>query len=230
MESERTGHARGCSDSALGVIMLALHRSILTCVLICGVAAPSVLASQFPPNPWPKGPDILQPGDRKWPDWLEETAKRLEKSKSIGQPGPELEFLNARASDLLERAKSSRDNYFRFGRFIAAANAMLEAGDRMVWLRKAERTPQEQDFWGAGFIMPGCYFRVRQAEFFSSLSGEKNGEQYVTWSKSFYQLARVAYDAHEYQRARLYGDASSFIVFALECIAQATVQMPDAAK
>jgi hypothetical protein len=207
-----------------------VQRWILTCILIVGAAVPIAQAFQFPPMPPQKGPDILQPGDRKWPDWLEETTKRLEKSKNISQPGPEIEFLNARASDLLDRAKSSRDNYFRFGRFIAAANAMLEASDRMVWLRKAERTPREQDFWGAGFTLPSCYFRVRQAEFFASLSGEKNGEQYVTWSKSYYQQARVAFDAHEYQRARLYADASSFIVFALECIAQATVQMPDAAK
>ena len=205
-----------------------LKRWLLTSILICIGAAPVARAFQFSSSPLPKGPEILQPGDRKWPDWLDEATKRLEKSKSISQSGPEIEFLQASASDLLERAKTSRENFFRFGRFIAAANAMLEASDRMVWLRKAERTPQEQDFWGAGFMLPGCYFRVRQAEFFASLSGEKNIEQYVTWSKSFYQQARVAFDAHEYQRARLYGDASSFIVFALECIAQATVQMPDA--
>lgn len=210
------------------MLELILKRWILTSILICIGAAPVARAFQCPSSPSPKGPDIWQPGDRKWPDWLEETTKRLEKSKSISQPGPEIEFLQARASDLLERAKSLRENFFRFGRFIAAANAMLEASDRMVWLRKAERTPQEQDFWGAGFMLPGCYFRVRQAEFFASLSGEKNSEHYVTWSKSFYQQARVAFDAHEYQRARLYGDASSFIVFALECIAQANVQMPDA--
>jgi hypothetical protein len=210
------------------MLELILKRWILTSVLICIGAAPVARAFQFPTSPAPKGPEIWQPGDRKWPDWLDETTKRLEKSKSISQPGPEIEFLQARASDLLERAKSSRENFFRFGRFIAAANAMLEASDRMVWLRKTERTPQEQDVWGAGFMLPGCYFRVRQAEFFASLGGEKNFEQYVTWSKSFYQQARVAFDAHEYQRARLYGDASSFIVFALECIAQANVQMPDA--
>ena len=210
------------------MLELNLKRWILTSILICIGAAPVARAFQFSSIPAPKGPDIWQPGDRKWPDWLDETTKRLEKAKSISQPGPEIEFLIARAADLLERAKSSRENFFRFGRLIAAANAMLEASDRMVWLRKVEKTPQEQDFWGAGFMLPGCYFRVRQAEFFASLGGEKNVEQYVTWSKSFYQQARVAFDAHEYQRAMLLGEASSLIVFALECIAQANVQMPDA--
>jgi hypothetical protein len=204
-----------------------LNRLILAPLLLCAVAASSNQAAQFPPMPVPKGPETWQPGDRKWPDWLEETTKRLEKSKNISQPGPEIEFLNARATELLERAMGSRDNFFRFGRFIAAANAVLEASDRMLWLRKVERMPQQQDYWGAGFILPGCYFRVRQAEFFASLTNEKNAEQYVTWSKSFYQQARVAYDAHEYQRSRLYGDASYSIVFALECIAQATVQVPE---
>jgi hypothetical protein len=166
-------------------------------------------------------------GEAKWPDWVEEASKRLEKAKSISASGPDIEFLHSRAADLLERAKASRENYFRFGRFIAAANAILEANDRIVWLRKIERTPQEQDYWGAGLFLPGCYFRVRQAEFFAAMIGEKNMDQYVTWSKSLYQQARGALDAREYQRARLLGDASSLIVFALESIAQATVQMPD---
>ena len=189
---------------------------------ISGIEAFPALETQQP-----KGPEVWRPGDGKWPDWLEVTSKRLEKAKNANQSGPEIEFIHSRASELLERAKSSRENYFRFDRFIAAANAMLEASDRILWSRKLERVPQEQDYWGAGLFLPGCYFRVRQAEFFASLIGEKNTEQYVTWSKSFYQQARGAYDAREYQRAKLLADASYSIVFALECIAQATVEMPD---
>jgi hypothetical protein len=195
--------------------------------LLCFGTLSGVQAYAFPEAQQPKGPEGWQPGDRKWPDWLEEATKRLERSKGFGQSGQETEFLLLKASELLERAKSSRDNFPRFDRFIAATNAMLEANDRMVWLRKIERLPQEQDYWGVGPFLPFCYFRVRQADFFASLIGEKNMEQYVTWSRSLYQQARGAYDAREYQRARLLADASSFIVFALECIAQATVQMPD---
>ncbi len=133
----------------------------------------------------------------------------------------------SRAAELLEKARSSRDNYFRFERFIAATNSLLEASDRILWARKIDHAPQEQDYWGAGLFLPGCYFRVRQADFFASLIGEKTMEQYVTWTKTFYQQARGAFDAREYQRSRLLADASSFMVLALECIAQATVQMPD---
>ena len=195
--------------------------------LLCIGAISGIEAFPAPEAQQPKGPEVWRPGEGKWPDWLEVTNKRLEKAKSANQSGPEIEFIHSRASELLERAKSSRENYFRFDRFIAATNAMLEASDRIVWSRKIERIPQEQDYWGAGLFLPGCYFRVRQAEFFASLIGEKNTEQYVTWSKSFYQQARGDYDAREYQRSRLLADASSFIVFALESIAQATVQMPD---
>ncbi len=204
-----------------------LKRWVPVLALFCFGACSSLAAyPAFDPQQ-PKTTDGWRPGDMKWPDWVEEATKRLEKAKSISQPGPELEFLHSKASELLERAKASRENYFRFGRFIAATNALLEASDRIVWSRRIERTPQERDYWGAGLFLPGCYFRVRQAEFFASLINEKNTDQYVTWSKSLYQQARGALDAREYQRARLLGDASSFIVFALESIAQAMVQMPE---
>jgi hypothetical protein len=206
---------------------LILNRWFRILVMLCfgAVSGIEILLAAEPQQP--KGPEVWRPGERKWPDWLEETTKRLEKAKNANSSGPEMEFIHSRASELLERAKASRDNYFRFERFIAATNAMLEASDRIVWSRKIEHAPQEQDFWGAGLFLPGCYFRVRQADFFASLIGEKNMEQYVTWAKSFYQQARGALDAREYQKARLLADASWFMVWALECIAQATVQMPD---
>lgn len=217
------------SDSTVEAFMRRpiVNRWFWILTLLCVGSIPGTEAYTAPEAQQPKGPEVWRPGEGKWPDWLEVTGKRLDKAKNANQSGPEIEFIHSRASELLERAKSSRDNYFQFDRFIAATNAMLEASDRIVWSRKIERAPQEQDYWGAGLFLPGCYFRVRQAEFFASLIGEKNTEQYVTWSKSFYQQARGAYDAREYQRAKLLADASFSIVFALECIAQATVQMPD---
>ncbi len=208
---------------------LKLERWIPVLALFCFGLCPRAAAYPLFGPQQSKATDRWRPGEIKGPDWIEEATKRLEKAKGANQSGPELEFLYAQASELVERAKSSRENYFRFGRFIAAANAILEAHDRIVWSRRIERTPQEQDYWGAGLFLPGCYFRVRQAEFFASLINEKGMDQYVIWSKSLYQQARGALDAREFQRARLLGDASSFIVFALESIAQAMVQMPDPA-
>jgi hypothetical protein len=175
-----------------------------------------------------KGPDPWQgTGKSAWPkmDWLEITAKRLEKTKALGLQSSEVDTLHAKAADLLEQARQAREDQFRSGRFIAAANALMDAIDRIHWMRKVDNTPQDQDFWGAGFVLQGCYFRVRQADYFASQSGKKNAEQYITLSRSLYQQGRSAYDAKEYQRARLMGEASSFIVFALECIAQTA--MPD---
>jgi hypothetical protein len=210
------------------MLRLVLYRWIMTLALVSFGALLVFPAVAVSDNQQPKGPEGWQPGDRKWPDWLEDTGKRLEKAKKINQPGPDIEFLLSRASELLERARQSRDNYFRFDRYIAATNALLLAVDKILWARKVERVTQEQDYWGIGMILQGCSFRVRQADFFASLIGDENSKQYVTWSKSFYQQARGAYDAREYERARLFGDASSFVVWALECIAQATVQMSDA--
>jgi hypothetical protein len=206
------------------MLRLILHKWILILALTGFAVLPGLPAFAVSEVQQPKSPEGWPPRDIKWPDWLEETGKRIEKAKKITQPGPEIEFLNARASELLEKAKQSRDNPFRSGRFIFAANAVLDAGDRILWARKLERGAQEQDYWnGIGMLLQGCSFRVRQADFFASLIGDRSTDQYIAWSKNFYQQARSAYEAREYQKAKLLGEASSSIVWALECIAQATV-------
>jgi hypothetical protein len=211
------------------MLRLILKRWILASALAAGLAAPGISAPSHAYYQRPKGPDGWQRGEKRRPvpDWLDATAKRLDDARSTSQPGPDVEFLFSRAVDLLERARLARDNPFRSGRFLGATNALLDAGDRILWSRKTERGPQEQDYWDAGFVLQACYFRIRQSGFFAPLSGEKNAEQYVTLSRSLYQQARGAYDAHEFQRARLLGDASSFIVFALERIAQASAPIPE---
>jgi hypothetical protein len=197
--------------------------SLLPALFILGLAlnilAPALLQAQQS-----KIPELWQGGAKSpWPklDWLEGTAKRLEKTKSLSQQSSEMETLTARAADLLEQARQTREDQFRSGRYLAATNALLDAVDRIYWSRKVDHTPQDQDFWGAGFVLQGCYFRVRQVDYFAGQKGVKNADLYITLSRSFYQQGRSAYDAREYHRARLIGEASSFIVFALECISQA---------
>jgi len=206
---------------------LILRRWILASVLAAGFAAvPGISVPSPAYYQRSKGSDGWE---KRWPgpEWLDATAKRLDDARSTSQPGQDIEFLYSRAADLLERARTVRDNPFRSGRFLGATNALLDAGDRMLWSRKIDRGPQEQDYWDAGFVLQGCYFRIRQAGFFAPMSGEKNAEQFVTLSRSLYQQARGAYDSREFQRARLLGDASSFIVFALERIAQAVAPIPE---
>jgi hypothetical protein len=202
------------------------HLVSALCILgfaLCILAPVSLQSQQSKmPDPW------QGTGKSPWHkmDWLEGTSKRLEKLKSISSQNSDMEILAARASDLLELARQTREDQFRSGRYVAAANALLDAIDRIHWTRKADSTPQDQDFWGAGFVLQGCYFRVRQADYFASQINAKNIEQYITLSRSLYQQGRSAYDAKEYQRARLMGEASSFIVFALECIAQTAMPNP----
>ena len=88
-------------------------------------------------------------------DWLDATAKRLEKSKSVSQSGTEFETLYSRASDLLDQAKKAKDNRFRFERLIGAVNSLLDAEDRILWARKVERSTQTKDFWA-----PDLFFRA----------------------------------------------------------------------
>jgi hypothetical protein len=178
----------------------------------------------------PPGPDAWMGGGKKWPGayLLEETLKRFERTKSSNKADPESEFLFPRVSDLLDRSKAVREKPFQLDRLLNAANALLNASDFISWSRKMEKMPHEKDFWGVtGGTIQFCYFRVQQADFFAPLSGEKNSEKYITMSRTLYQQARGAYDAHEYQKAKLLADASISLVVALESIAQASIPIPE---
>jgi hypothetical protein len=197
-----------------------LQKWLLLSVLAAVAVSPESSGQQL------KSPDGLP----KWPDvdWqessLKETGKKLDVVKDISKPGPDIEFLYSRASDLLKRSSQERDNFFRCERLVTATNALLDAAYGIYSSRKADRTAQ--DFWSVGKSLPGLHFRVQQAGYFASISGDKNSEQYVTLARSVYQQARSAYDAHEYQKAKYLADASWGIVTALESIAQAAIPAP----
>jgi hypothetical protein len=212
------------------MLKLFMQKWFLIFALIFLAAIPSESPAQQPKNPegWPKWQG--SEGWPKWPDpdWqesaLKEAAKKLDIIKGISRPGPDIEFLYSKASDLLKRSGQARDNFFKCARLINATNAMLDAAYGIYSSRKADHTPQ--DFWGVGNALQGLHFRVQQADFFASISGEKNSEQYVTVARSIYQQARSAYDAHEYQKAKYLADASWSVVTALESIAQASIPPP----
>lgn len=214
-------------------------RALRLLLLLCGIGLLSGLYSSpglfaqtpSPQQSQPKPPDPWPGAKKDWPkppDWLEGANKRLEKMKETTRPGADVDKLLTRATDVLglaKAAKTTKDDPFRYGRYLAAASALMDAADRILWISKADPKPEEHDFWGAGFILQGCYFRVRQADYFADTSGVKKSGQYVELARRLYQQGRSAYDAKEYSRARLYGDASTSVVVALECLAQAA--MPD---
>ena len=210
--------------------------SLLQAIPICGILAGILfcvdLYAQTPP--WPSPKPSPQRSEAKKPrpkqqDWLAGTQKRLESlngTTTTDAENADFKNLMEYTADLLDQAKSSKDNQFQYSRLLLAANAMMDAADRVLLALKPERPPEENDSRAAGFVLQGCYFRVRQAGYFAGISKDKKSSQYVKLASSLYQRARSAYDAKEYGKARLLGDASTSIVRALEHMAQAATPDP----
>ena len=157
---------------------------------------------------------------------LDFLAKMLSWATGAPEAPPECAFLNARAAELLERARQAKGNDFQFDRLASATDNLLRAGDRIFSARKFERV-DENERRDAALLLQKCYFRVEQAEYFAGISGEKESKQYVALARSLYQQARTAYDNRQYDRARMLGEASSLVVMALENIAHAALKIPD---
>jgi hypothetical protein len=219
----------------MGMLHLSVFRSVLKKVFLISVLAafwamPPQSSAQRPKNPegWPKWQG--SEGWLKWPDqdWMEsnlkDAGKKLEIVKGISRPGPDIEFLQSKASDLLKQSSQARNRFFKCERLLNATNALLDAAYGIFASRKADSTPQ--DFWGCSRILQSLHSRIQQADFFASMKAEKNSEQYLTLTRSLYQQAQSAYDAREYQKAKYLADASWSIVTALESIAQAAIPTP----
>ena len=206
--------------------------AILAMVLLGGIILPGKQSSpQYPPQAqrgrWdPGGQDGRGWTERDKQEMLERLGKTLSWRLNAPDPSPECSFLQARAGELLERTKQARGNNFQFDRLSRAVDALLSASERVYFARKASQI-DDNDKRDAAEFLQRCYFRVQQAEYFAGLSGEKEAKQYVTYARSLYQQARSAYDAHQYDRAQMLGDASSLIVAALENIAHASLRIPD---
>ena len=209
-----------------------LLRTIITCGILAGILHYNGLYAQDAPWPLSKPPVQRPEAKKPWQkpqDWLSGTQKRLESLKGTMAPDAEnadLKNMALYATDLIDQAKSSKDNQFQYSRRLLAANAMMDAADRVLLALKPERHPESNDPRVAGFILQGCYFRVRQADYFAGISRDKKSNQYVRLASSLYQRGRSAYDANEYGKARLLGDASTLIVRALEYMAQAATPDP----
>ena len=204
----------------------------MICGILAGILFSAGLYAQAPPWPPQKPPAKRAEAKKPWPkpqDWLAGAQKRLETMNGITPPdavSADFKKLMESAADLIGKAKSTQGNQFQHGRRLLAANAMMDAADRVLLTVKTERNSDENDFRRAGFVLQGCYFRMRQADYFAGIIDDKKSDQYVKLASSLYQQGRSAYDAKEYGKARLLGDASTSVVFALECMAQAATPDP----
>ncbi len=182
---------------------------------------------QDPPRgQWGQRGDGRRGGPERDKETLERLGKRLSWWSNTPEPGPENGFLLARATELLERTRQSHGNVFQFDRLARATDVLLQAIDRVFTSRKLLQI-DENDKRDAAEFLQHCYFRVLQAEYFAGMSGEKEGKQYVSYTRSLYQQARSAYDARQYDRAQMLGEASSLIVAALEHVAHASLRIAD---
>ena len=222
-----------CSFS---VIKQHMKKHLLQKTLVCGIILIGIifcenLHAQIPPR-LPKPPAQRSEAKKTWPkqqDWLAGTQKRLEMLNGItvsNAGNADFKKLLERAAELIDLAKSSNDNQFQQGRRLLAAGAMMDAADRVLLALKTGRESDENDLRRAGFVLQGCYFRVRQANYFADKSGDKKSVQSVKLANSLYQQGRSAYDAKEYGKARLLGEASASVVYALEFMAQAATSDP----
>jgi len=212
-----------------------MRKHFLMTAAICGISVGILfcagLYAQTPPRP-SKPPASRPEAKKTWPksqDWLAGVEKRLETLNGITTPAAgnaDFKKLLERAAEIMDLAKSSKDNQFQHGRRLLAANAMMDAADRVLLALKAERTSDENDLRRAGYVLQECYFRVRQADYFVRISGDKKSSQSARLASSLYQQGRSAYDAKEYGKARLLGEASASVVFALECMAQSETSDP----
>jgi ElaB/YqjD/DUF883 family membrane-anchored ribosome-binding protein len=199
--------------------------------LFCCFAGPAGILAQQSGYPAPQGGE-WHPGERgsrtdaEKQETLDRLIKMLAWRMNSTESGAEAVFLRARAAELLERMKQAKGNNFQFDCLASATEALLRATDGIVMARKANQI-DENDKREAALNLQKCYFRVQQADYFGDLSGEKEAKQFVTYTRSLYQQARSAYDAHQFDRAQMLGDASSQIVAALENIAHASLHIPD---
>ena len=173
-----------------------------------------------------KGADGKGWNERSRDERLESLSKMLTWRLKATDTCPESAFLQTRASELLDRARQARANFFQFDSLASATYSLLRACER-ISTASQDGKPRDADRRDAALQLQRCYFRVQQAEYFAGLSGEKESKQYVTYSRSLYQQARSAYDNQQYGKAQLLGDAASMIVGALENIAHASLRIPD---
>jgi hypothetical protein len=164
--------------------------------------------------------------DKKQRERIEELSAKLSRRLAMAKPSEEHAFLHQRAEALIERLKQSRRDEYVFDRVARAANSVLEASERIF--ESGEKVQDEDDTKEkAARNLQRYYFRLQQAEYFGNMSGDPDWKTYARDSRMLYQKARSAFDAGNYRKARKLGEASGYLVGALENLAQAAVRIPD---
>ena len=144
---------------------------------------------------------------------------------------PDQGFIRDRAQELLLRAEKATAGSYLFERLIEAVDDLLDAGEELAKAARRGGDPEKQpDAAETARHLERTYFRVTQADYYSRISADPNGPDYIKIARRLYQAARREYDGKNFHRARRLAGAAGEIVGALENLAQAAVRIPDPPK
>ena len=156
---------------------------------------------------------------------LDDLSRRFNRQTGLRNLSPETEFLHARATALMDRARQAEAGSYLFGRLENTIDNLLDAVEEIA---KSEETGDDDDTQErAAKDLERAYFRVRQGDYFARMSTEGDSKAYVKTAQALYQKGRGAYEMKQYRKARRLAEAAREVIDALEDLAQAAVRIPD---
>jgi hypothetical protein len=161
----------------------------------------------------------------------EEIRKATRTLAGFDRSDPDQAFIRDRAQELLLRAERAAAGSYLFERLIEAVDDLLDAGKELAKAaRRGGDSEKQPDAGDTARYLERTYFRVTQADYYSRISADPNGPEYIKMARRLYQAARREYDGKNYQRARRLAGAAGELVSTLENLAQAAVRVPDPPK
>jgi hypothetical protein len=197
------------------------QRLALVLLLVAPLLAPALLSA-----------DERRSHEREKIEDLDELSGRLNALASQSGLSEEQQFLHARVSELLGRAREAPAGSYLFDRLDSAIDDLLDASRELQRITRPDEDEEEEDRESdaqreTARDLEKTYFRVRQAEYFADQSAEPKAADYVRLVQRLYQQGRSAYDGGRYWRARRFADAARQVVEGLEGLAQAAVRIPE---
>lgn len=163
---------------------------------------------------------------------LNELTDRLNALASSPGVSEEQQFLHARVSELLNRAREAPAGSYLLDRLDSAIDGLLDSSRELERIRRPDEDEEEEDRQSdaqrkTARELEKTYFRVQQGVYFGEQSADPRSGDYVRLAQRLYQQGRAAYDGGRYWRARRYADAAGEVVSGLACLAQAAVRIPE---
>src|SRR5579862_341210 len=117
----------------------------------------------------------------------------------------------------------------RADRLEAAAESFRRAVEHQQHIGGSEKRPGPQlQAREIADHLQKVYFRLQQADFFVSASGEEDAKALPSIARRFYEQARQAYDKSAWAEADEYAKSADDALHGLENLAQAAQQEPQA--